>query len=140
MNVLIDTNIAIDVLLQRRPFLEHSQLVFLASEHGLINGFVSAAAVTDIFYIVKKHMKNRIDVRGLLKKHLIGTVRIAAVDEYAISKALDMDWDDFEDCVQYVVGENIPADYIVTRNPADFKSEGAVVVTPEELLDIISPN
>ena len=120
MNVLIDTNVIIDVLVQRKPFFEHSQLVLLASEQKLINGFVSATAVTDIFYVVRKHY-NKADAHELMKKHLIGTVSVAAVDEYAILKALEMEWNDFEDCVQYVVSENISADYIVTRNPKDFQ-------------------
>ena len=38
MNVLIDTNVAIDVLTQREPFYEQSQLVLLASEEKLITG------------------------------------------------------------------------------------------------------
>jgi len=51
MNVLIDTNVAIDVMLKRTPFFENSQLVLLASEQKHINGFISASAITDIFYI-----------------------------------------------------------------------------------------
>jgi len=39
MNVLIDTNVALDVLLQRQPFFEHSQLVLLAAEHKYVTGF-----------------------------------------------------------------------------------------------------
>jgi len=75
----------------------------------------------------------------LLKEHLLGTVHIAAVDGNSITEALSLEWDDFEDCVQYVVGKSISADYIVTRNPNDFKNDKISVVTPEELLNVIAP-
>jgi len=139
MNVLIDTNVAIDVLVHREPFFEDSQLILLASEQKYINGFISASAITDIFYIVNKFLKNKTATCNLLKEHLIGIVSIVAVDGDNISEALNMEWDDFEDCVQYVAGKSIAADYIVTRNPKDFANELIKVVTPEELLNIIAP-
>ena len=122
MNVLIDTNVALDVLICREPFFELSQLVLLASEQKIITGFVTASAVTDIFYITNKHLKNKDATYKLLKEHLIGTVSVAAVDGKIITNALNLEWDDFEDCVQYTVGESIAADYIVTRNPMDFEN------------------
>ena len=139
MNVLIDTNIALDVLLNRKPFFELSQLVILASEQKIINGYVTASSVTDIFYITNKHLKNRALTYQMLKEHLIGAVMVAAVDGNTITDALDLQWEDFEDCVQYLVGETINADYIVTRNPKDYKDKSIDIVTPEELLDIVAP-
>jgi len=139
MNVLIDTNIALDVLLKREPYFSNSQLVLLSAERKYIKGFVSASAITDIFYITNKIVKNNTTTRNILKKHLLGTVYIATVDEETVLKALDAEWEDFEDCLQYFIGDSINADYIVTRNPKDFVNEDIVVVTPEELLDIIAP-
>jgi len=140
MNVLIDTNVALDVIICREPFLESSQLIMLASERNIINGFITASSITDIFYITNKHLRDRKATYKALKEHLIGTIRIAAVDEKAITDALDFEWADFEDCVQYVVGESIVADYIVTRNPKDYEKDQISVVTPEELLNIIAPS
>lgn len=139
MNVLIDTNIAIDVLIQREPFYEQSQLILLASEKKLISGFISATTITDIFFIINKTIKNKDISKNLLKKLVFDTVEVAAVDKSIITQALKSSWDDFEDCVQYYVGESIYADYIVTRNPDDFTNENITVLSPEELLDIIAP-
>ena len=139
MNVLIDTNVVLDVLIRREPFFECSQLIMLASEQKIINGFVSASAITDIFYITKKHLKNKTATYKLLKEHLMRTISVAAVDGHKITEALNLEWDDFEDCVQYVIGESIAADYIVTRNPNDFINKQICVVNPEELLNIIVP-
>ena len=139
MDVLIDTNVAIDVLIHREPFFEKSQLVLLASFNKIVNGYISASAITDIFYITNKTIKNKIEAKDLLKKLINYTIEVASVDGSIISQALDTDWDDFEDCVQYYVGESISVDYIVTRNPDDFTDGNIKVVTPDELLNIIAP-
>jgi predicted nucleic acid-binding protein len=47
---------------------------------------------------------------------LFGAIKIAAVDNDHIKGALDMRWDDFEDCVQYVAAKDFQADYIITRD------------------------
>jgi len=72
-----------------------------------------------------------------LLKNLLTSVDIAAVTGSEIMRAMDIDWDDFEDAVQYVAGENIKVDYIVTRNTSDFNSVLLPVVTTKELLSII---
>jgi predicted nucleic acid-binding protein len=49
MNVLIDTNVVLDVLLRREPFMTWSAKVIFLSEKSVIDGYVSASIVTDIF-------------------------------------------------------------------------------------------
>jgi predicted nucleic acid-binding protein len=136
MKVLIDTNVAIDVLMRREPFFENSQMVLLLSEQKFIEGFVSASSITDIFYIISKELKNKIIARNLLK-NFICMVDIAEVDGDTVAEAIDAEWDDFEDSIQYAAGTRIGVDYIVTRNIKDFAAGGIKAVTPEELLDKI---
>jgi predicted nucleic acid-binding protein len=135
--VLIDTNIVVDVLTHRAPFFENSQMILLLSEHRYINGFVSATAMTDIFYITAKLLGNKEHAKNLLKK-LVGTINIATIDGNMVVEALDFEWNDFEDAVQYVVGKNIAAEYLVTRNPKDFSGDKITTVEPEDLLNIIT--
>jgi predicted nucleic acid-binding protein len=139
MDILIDTNIAIDVIMQRDPFFKQSQLILLLAEEKIINGYISATSVTDIFYITSKLMKNKDLAKERLKNLLFESVEVAAVDGTIITQAMNDDWDDFEDCVQYYVGESISADYIVTRNPDDFTDGSIKILTPEQLLDLIAP-
>ena len=63
MDVLIDTNIAVDVLTNREPFFKKSQLVLLSSLNKIINGYISATAITDIFYITNKTIKNNAETK-----------------------------------------------------------------------------
>ena len=133
MIVLIDTNVVLDVLLQREPYFQDAARINVLSEKGYMNGYISASAVTDIFYIAKKETKSRATARELLK-NLLKTIHVAAVTQDSILEALDLQWNDFEDSVQYVTGKNISANYIITRNPADFANSQVKVLSPEEFL------
>jgi predicted nucleic acid-binding protein len=52
MTILLDTNVILDVLLKRTPFLEKSALVLLLSEKKLVDGYVTASSITDIFFLI----------------------------------------------------------------------------------------
>jgi len=136
MNVLIDTNIVLDVLLQRNPYFQNAARISVLSEKGYICSYISASTVTDVFYVAMKELKNRNTVLELLKNLLI-TTRIASVTEAGIHEALDLEWDDFEDSVQYVAGKSISAEYIITRNPKDFANSQIKIMSPEEFVNFL---
>ena len=133
MRVLIDTNIALDVLLKRTPHYEKSAKVLVLSEKREIDAYISASSVTDIYYITRKALKDKSAVIDLLRK-LVNVVNIADVTGDIVHKALELGWDDFEDSIQYVAGENLLIEYIITRNPQDFESSAISAVTPENFL------
>ena len=93
--------------------------------------------ITDIYYIVKKELKCKITAMSLMK-NLIKNIGIAAVSGNEICRAIDLDWGDFEDAVQYAAGESLAVNYVVTRNTSDFASAALPVVAPDELLSIIT--
>jgi predicted nucleic acid-binding protein len=137
MKILIDTNVALDVIMKRQPFLASGVQVLGLSKLG-IGLFLSASAITDIYYIISRTLKNKKIAISLLKNLLV-TVDIAAVTGNEIRQAVSLNWGDFEDAVQYAVGESIAVDYIVTRNKADFTSASLPVVSPDELLALLIP-
>ena len=55
MKIMCDTNVIIDVLLEREPFVEESYRILELCEGHKIDGFVSASSVTDIYYLVRKY-------------------------------------------------------------------------------------
>jgi len=59
---------------------------------------------------------------------------VAAVTEASIHEALNLKWDDFEDAVQYIAGQNVSVDYIITRNAKDFADSHIEVISPEAFL------
>jgi hypothetical protein len=74
-----------------------------------------------------------------LIKDLLENVDVAAVTGNEIRQAVNLDWGDFEDAVQYAAGESIAVDYIVTRNKNDFASAVLPVVNPDEFLALLIP-
>ena len=87
--------------------------------------------------LLKKELKSKDEAINLLA-NLFKTFRIASVSETNIYEALDLKWDDFEDCVQYMVGKNIHADYIITRNTKDFAKSEIKAMSAEEFLNMIT--
>ena len=136
MKVLLDTNVILDVLLKRKPFLEKSALVLLLSEKKLIDGYVSASSITDIFFLTNATYKDKQKSMELLK-NLLKTINIASVTEEEIFRAVDLNWSDFEDAVQYSTGENIRADYIITRDSKGYINSTITTITPTDFLSII---
>ncbi len=54
MTVLLDTNIIVDVALERQPHFEASQQVLLLVEQGQIEGYISASTFSDPYYIIPR--------------------------------------------------------------------------------------
>jgi predicted nucleic acid-binding protein len=135
MKILIDSNVALDALLKREPFYDSATNVISLSQGG-IGLFISASTITDIYYIARKSKSSK-KIAITLIKDLLENVDVAAVTSNEIRQAVSLDWGDFEDAVQYAVGESIAVNYIVTRNKADFASTTLPVVSPEELLALL---
>ena len=137
MNILIDTNVILDQLLKREPFYEDAESIRVLSENGHINSYISASAITDIYYIARNELRDKNTVINLIE-NLLKTTSIAAVTETSIHEALVLKWDDFEDAVQYVAGKNISADYIITRNANDYINSQIEVISPSDFLSKIT--
>jgi predicted nucleic acid-binding protein len=135
MKILLDSNVALDVILKNQSFLTSSVKVIGLAELG-IELLLSASAITDIYYIASRALKSKKNAMSLLKA-LLKKVDVAAVTGNEIRQAVNLDWDDFEDAVQYAAGESIAVDYIVTRNKADFSFAAIPVVSPDELLALL---
>ncbi len=133
MKLLIDTNVILDVLLQREPFFKAAVDVLNLTQRDDVREYVSASAITDIYYIACRQMKDRSAVRELLKRLLL-VVSVAAVSEREIQNALDLAWGDFEDSVQYSVALLAEMDGIVTRNPDDYQDANIQIWLPEQVL------
>ena len=136
MRVLIDTNVILDVLLKRSPFYEAAIEVLKLSVREDIQEFVSASAITDIYYIAYKNMRDKAVVRELLKKLLL-IVSVAGVSEEEIQRALELGWKDFEDSVQYSVALLNEMNGLITRNVKDYSSSEIQVWEPNQFLELV---
>ena len=138
MQVLIDTNVVLDVLLKRFPFVQDAVEVLKVPE-TVARKFVSASAITDIYYIAYREIRDKQNVKNLIKT-LLKVVHVAEVSESDILSALDSDWTDFEDSVQNSVAESHEYDAIITRNKGDYKKSSMKVFSPNEFIEEIEGN
>ena len=134
MRVLIDSNVALDHMLKREPFCESAaKIIDFAS--GDDDVLMSASAVTDVYYIARKHFRDKHKAMVALKQ-LLQTVQVAAVDDADIRRAIALDWADFEDAVQFVAGEGAAADCVVTRDKPGYATT-TTVLTPTEFIGLL---
>jgi predicted nucleic acid-binding protein len=128
--VLLDVNVVLDVLLDRRPFATAASLVWSAVEEGKAVGLLSAHALTTIHYLNAREVGPR-DARDTTEA-LLSVFEVAAVDGPVLNAALALEWNDFEDAVTAAAGRRARCDALVTRNPRDFKRSPVRVLTPAE--------
>ena len=132
-SVLVDLNVILDVLAQRQPHYVSSALVWAAVETGVVSGYVAAHSITTLFYLMARHLDREQAIKAVQK--LLTIFEVAAVDRLVIEHALALGWPDFEDAVQMVAAVQAGTNYLVTRNPQDFKDELVSVLHPDDLLN-----
>ena len=137
MKIMCDTNVIIDVLLEREPFVEDSCKVLSLCEEHKLDGFVSASSVTDIYYLVRKYT-HRTDLAYNAIGKLLEIVKICSVSNNDILTAFQRKAKDFEDCLLATCAKAIRCDCIVTRNKKDFEEFDVSLFTPAELLQRLS--
>jgi predicted nucleic acid-binding protein len=137
MIVLLDTNVILDVLLARKPFVNNSAKVLQMAEKCEIICYITANSVTDILYILKKYVKNRSE-RETIVRNLFEIVDIVSVTKKDIYKSFDYGYTDFEDALQYQCAKKLKAQYIITRNEKDFKDTEINVISPDRFIENIS--
>ena len=132
MKILIDSNVVLDILLHREPWYINAALIFGLTEENFINSYVSASSITDIFYISQKQLGKSAAKKSI--KQLFSVFRPATVTDNAIYQALELEWEDFEDSVQYIVGQGLFIDHIITRDIQDFSSASINTLTPDQFI------
>ena len=115
MNVLIDTNIILDFLLQREPFFLDADQLFQKIDAGDVVGYVTATTLTDIFYIARRQTGSINLAKQAITDILIALV-VCPVDQIVLETALTMSVNDFEDAVQIACALTQNLEAIVTHD------------------------
>jgi len=130
MKVLIDTNIVLDVLLNRKPFVENALKVFRQAEKGRIEAYITASSITDLVYILRKAY-SLTEIKTHLKE-MLQFIKLAGINPSMINDALNNDAPDFEDAVMMECARQSGIEIIITRNKADFKNSDVPCISLEE--------
>jgi predicted nucleic acid-binding protein len=129
---LVDTNVVLDVLLNRQPFANAASRVFALVEQSKIEGFLCATTITTVDYLLGQALAPE-KARGALQR-LLGLFEIAPVTRSVLEHALRSGIADFEDAVLEQSGYLAGVDAITTRNVNDFRKSVVTVFDPTELI------
>ncbi len=132
MRILFDTNVLLDVLLDRPPFADASSQLLSLAERGQVVGFCCATTLTTIFYLARKGLGT--DEARRQVRLLLSILEVAPVGRAVLDSALATRMADFEEAVVAASAENAGVDLIVTRDLADFRRVPLPVQSPAEAL------
>ena len=132
MKILLDTNIVLDLLLDRQPFSAEAQSIFTKVENNEIKGFLCPTTITTLFYILNKHLSKQKSHEAI--EILLEIFDVVIINKTILLESLKQSGTDFEDSVIYTSAVYGNIDIIITRDKNGFKKSKVKTVTPEEFL------
>lgn len=133
--ILIDTNVLLDYLLTREPFYEDAKKVVLACAEGKIKGCIAAHSIPNMFFILRRDYDAK--ERREILSNLCLIFEVEGIDKAKLLSGLENeDFSDFEDCLQMECAKAYGAEYIVTRNVADYAASKIKAITPKDCLEL----
>ncbi|MDZ7757269.1 PIN domain-containing protein [Rhodohalobacter sp.] len=135
MKVLFDTNVLLDVFLEREPFFEASSRAVGLAEEGKIEGWLCGTTVTTIHYLLAKSLNPENAEQYVMD--ILKIFHIAAITRAVLVEAVGCDFADYEDGVIHQSAIHANLDAILTRNQKDFKKSELPVYSPAEFLKVI---
>ena len=134
-NIFLDTNIVLDLLALRMPFYTEAAKLFSLADKKRIKLSISALCLADSNYILSKQHPE-MEVRKVLRKFKV-LVNVLPLDDKISELALNSEFRDFEDAIQYFTAIENDQDIIITRNQPDFKESRIPIMTAGEFIKSI---
>jgi predicted nucleic acid-binding protein len=134
-NLFLDTNIVLDLLATRMPFYTEAAKLFSLADKKKLKLSISSLCLADAHYILSGK-NSEMEVRKILRKFKV-LVNVLPLDDKITDLALNSDFKDFEDAIQYFTAIENDQHLIITRNQADFKESKIPVMTAGEYLKSI---
>lgn len=130
--VFIDTNILLDIALEREPFFADSALVITLAEKSKILAFTSGVSIANLYFMMKKELGHEKCIEFI--EELIKFINVLGIDTDIVKSAINASFCDFEDGLQNTVAEKNEIKIIITRNKNDFRNSNLIIQTPEEFI------
>ena len=132
--VFVDTDIIYDVLSQRQPFYQSAAKLFTLADENKVKIMVSALSIANIHYLLSKQLSSEL-AKQILRKFKI-LVKIVQIDDKIIDLALNSDFNDFEDAIQYYCALENDCNILLTRNLKDNKKAQITVMTAQDFINL----
>lgn len=133
-NILVDTNIVVDILTKRAEFYKPASRLFTLSDHKKVKLAISSLTFANTYYLLSREL-NISKAKETLRKFKL-LVNILPMNDKIIDLALNSDFKDFEDAIQYYTALENKLEIIITRNLKDFKPSKIPVMTAEDYLSM----
>ena len=130
--ILLDTDVLIDVALDRPPHSDPAAELLDRIEHGAEAASIAWHSVSNLYYVVTPTLGG-VSARDFIVE-LTRFVAVAATDTEGIRYAAELPMKDFEDAMQVAAARACGARHIVTRNVQDYERSPIRAVAPQEAL------
>ena len=139
--MLLDTDILIDVALDRRPHSDAATELLDRLQRGPKRAFVAWHTLSNLYYLVAPRRSGctrfrRAAARDFVEQ-LTRFVAVATTGTDAIRYAAKLPMADFEDAMQVAAARACGAQHIITRNLADFRRSPIPAIAPRDALDTL---
>ena len=132
--VFVDTDIIYDLLAKRDPFYFAAARLFTLADEGKIQIFISALSLPNVHYLLSKK-KSEEEAKQILRKFKV-LVHVTPLDEKIIDLALNSEFSDFEDAIQYFSALQNEVEVLLTRNLKDYKKTQISVLTAQDFINL----
>ena len=130
--ILVDTDVLIDVALERQPFVDSAFRLMREIEQGAERACVSWHTVANFYYVVAPRMGSATTRESIVE--LVRVVGVAAATAAGVRYAAGLPMADFEDAMQVAAAHACGARCIVTRNIRDYRNSPIAAITPQQAL------
>ena len=130
--IFVDTNILLDVLLEREGFYNDALRIWANAESGRVEAYIAAISVNNVHYVMrrlKSETTAMIAVRIILR-----IFKVVPVDADILSRASDFHDKDYEDDIQQQCALKARCAQIFTRNPNHYDSSIIAVLPPSAFM------
>lgn len=136
MKVFLDTNILLDLLLDRAPHAEAAESLLAVIEAGKAQGFVSGITVSNLYYILHDLNKRKDPLPSIAS--LLSILEVVPTSKKILLDAMEHGFKDYEDGIQYASALTARCTHLVTRNTKDFRKASLSVVTAAEACSLLA--
>lgn len=132
--VFIDTNILLDLLLERQPWVHQASVLFSMADRKELDLLCCSLSFSTAVYLMHrlKYSRKEIITKLTIAKSLC---TVTTVDSSVIDRVLQSDFSDLEDGMQYYSALAANAEMIDTRNEKDYALSNIPVLSPTEFLN-----
>jgi predicted nucleic acid-binding protein len=131
-NILVDTNIILDLLARRSPFYNEAAELFTLADNNKISLAISSLSLANTHYVLAKYKRGQ-EAKKILRRFRV-LVKVLAFDDRIADLALNSGFKDFEDAIQYYTAIENDQQLIVSRNLSGFRKSRITVLTAREFL------